>query len=145
MNEITFSRTFGFSVEAGFKIKIPIINVTIETGIYYEASFSEYESVTRRVTGNETIIAQPQPINVGPCSRVKVTYNVFKYVATLNNSLDFEVTPHAKDLFVFFLKKMGNAVYGHGDLKLEYLNDKAIMRNFPETEKLPSSIQRRKF
>lgn len=138
MNEITIQRTFEFSTGGGVSIKIPLKKVEMDVGIYYEASFSEYQSVTKRVTTNETVTAPPQPINVGPFSRVKVTYNIFEYVTTINNRLDFEVTPHAKGLFAFFLKKMGNAVYGQGDLKLEYLDGKAIMRNFPETEQLPS-------
>lgn len=138
ITEITFSRTFGFSIGADIEIKIPIKYLEIKFDVHFEANFSEHQSVTKRVTENETITAPPQTINVGAFSRVNVTYDVYKYVATLNNYLHFEVTPHAKDLFAFFLKKMGNAVYGQGDLKLECLNGIVILRNFPETEKLPS-------
>lgn len=137
-DEFTFDRTFEFSISAGAKITIPILNVPISAGIEIDASFSEHVSVTRTTIEREKVIAPPQPVNVGPYSTVKVIYKVVQYVATLNNLLDYEVTPHAKGLFAFFLKKMGNAVYGQGDLKLEYSNGKAIMRNFPETEKLRS-------
>lgn len=136
--EITFTRTFGFSVSGDVGIKIPIINWIIGASINFDASFSECVSVTKEVTENETVTAPPQPINVGPYSKVKVTYNVYQYIAILNYYLDFEVVPHAKDLFAFFLKKIGNAKYGQGDLKLEYLNETPIMRNFFEIEKLPS-------
>lgn len=139
IDEITFDMTFGFSISAGAKILIPIRkNLPVSAGIEVDASFSENVSVKKTMIEREKITAPPQPVNVGPYSRVRVTYTVFEYVATLYNRLDYEVTPHAKGLFAFFLKKMGNAVYGQGDLKLEYLNGKTIMRNFPQTEKLPS-------
>lgn len=138
IDEFHFDRTFEFSISAGAKIIIPIRKMPIGAGIEIDASFSEHVSVTKTTIERENVTAPPQPVKVGPFSRVKVTYNVLQYVATLNNRLDYEVTPHAKGLFAFFLKKMGNAVYGQGHLKLEYLNGKAIMRNFPETEKLKS-------
>lgn len=138
IDEFTFDRTFGFSISAGVEIKIPILKIPIGAYIKIDASFSEHEYVKKTTIERENVTASSQPVEVGPFSRVKVTYNVLQYATTLNNRLDFEVTPHAKGLFAFFLKKMGNAVYGQGDLKLEYLDGKAIMRNFPETEKLTS-------
>lgn len=137
-NEVNFTRTFGFSLSAGVEIMVPFKKLIIGAGIKYEENFSEHESVRILITENEIVIAPKEPINVNPYSRVKVTYNVYQYIDILNYYLDFEVVPHAKDLFAFFLKKLGNAVYGQGDLKLEYLDGKPILRNFLEIENLPS-------
>lgn len=137
-NEITFTRTFGFSVgvRAGFKIHIG--NISAGFSVDYESSFSENLTVTKRITEKETVTAPPQSVAVSPFSRVNISYYIYRYDNILNNYLDFEVMPHGKELFAFFLKKIGPAIYGQGDLKLEFTNGKIIMRNFLEIEKLPS-------
>lgn len=133
-NELIISKTFGFELSVGANIKIPFASTKVE----FKASYSQTVTASQKYMESETVSAPSQKVDANPFTKVKVQYNVYQYDNIFNYMLDFEVEPRSKDLFGFFVHKMGNGQYGQKDLRLHNLNDTIVMKNLPQTERLQS-------